>query len=184
MGRRSDREQGIRRGQTIVAERERTESEAERALVRKRRKRRKRRATITLALLVAIGYLVVYTWLMEWSNDHIITKTEEKNYQIRAEIVDEDGASQLSARTEEYIAQLEQDLTDNHLSVVKFLLPTGKSRELYVDLAGYSYYFKVNMDRDTATTAEDILRMVDYLTEREIQPEYVDVRVEGRAYYK
>lgn len=181
---RSDRERGVRRGQTIVAERERAESEAERALVRKRKKRRKRRATITLALLVAIAYLVGYTWLREWSNDHIVAEVVEEHYQIRAEIVDEEGIGQLSARVEDYIAQLEQDLTDYNLSVIKFTLPTGKSRELYVDLSGYEYYFKVSLNRDTAVTAEDISRMVKYLSEREIHPEYVDVRVSGKAYYK
>lgn len=184
MGRRSDREQGIRRGQTIVAERERAESEAERLRIRKRKKRRKRRAVIILALLIAIAYLLGYTWLKEWSNDHIVTEVTTPEYKVKAEIVDEDGASQLSARIEQYVALLEQDLSDLGLIVTKFILPTGTSRELYVDISDLNYYFKVNMDRGTAETAEDIQRMIKYLQGKNLQPEYVDVRIEGKGYYK
>lgn len=183
MGRRSDREQGIRRGQTIVAERERAESEAERLAVRKRRKRRKRRAIITLALLVAIGYLAGYTVLYQWSREHVAV-VDAPEYQIKAEIIDENGAKQISARTRDYIAQLEHDLTEYRIYAVKFILPSGMSRELFVDVTGIDYYFKVSMDRDAAVTAEDISRMVKYLSERDLKPEYVDVRVQGRAYYK
>ena len=183
MGRRNDREQGIRRGQTIVAERERAESEVERLRIRKRKKRRKRRAIITLSLLIAIGYLVIYTYVRQWSRERVVVEPTEK-YVIKAEVVDEDSVGFVSARAEEYIVQLEQDLTNYGFNVVKFVLPSGTSRELYVDVTGVDYYFKVNMDKDAAVTAEDINRMVKYLTEREIRPEYVDVRVDGKAYYK
>lgn len=183
MGRRSELEQGIRRGQTITAERERVESEAERLKIRKRKKRRKRRAVVTLVLLIAIGYLAGYTFLYQWSRERIVIEVEPE-YQIKAEIIDENGAKQISVRVESYIALLEQDLTDLGVHVIKFILPTGTSRELYVDVEGVNYYFKVSMDRDAAMTAEDMVRMMKYLREREISPEYVDVRVQGKAYYK
>ena len=35
-----------------------------------------------------------------------------------------------------------------------------------------------------ALTAEDMERMVRYLRERDLKPGYVDVRVEGKAFYK
>lgn len=70
------------------------------------------------------------------------------------------------------------------MTVTKVILPTGASRALYVDIEGQEAYYKVDIDRDAATTAEDIERMSRYLAEKDLHPEYVDVRVEGRAYYK
>ena len=70
------------------------------------------------------------------------------------------------------------------LKVTKVVLPTGKSRELYVDIEGVEAYFKVNIDRGTAVSAEDIERMARYLGEQDLHPSYVDVRIEGKAYYK
>ena len=58
------------------------------------------------------------------------------------------------------------------------------SRELYVDLEEVGYYFKVSVDRGAGVTAEDMQRMVEYLQGNEINPEYVDVRIGGKAYYK
>lgn len=68
--------------------------------------------------------------------------------------------------------------------MTKVTLPTGMSRELYVDLEGRTEYYKVNLDRETAVTAEDIDRMVRYLEKNGVTPEYVDVRIEEKAYYK
>ena len=45
-------------------------------------------------------------------------------------------------------------------------------------------YFKVSLDRGTGVTAEDISRMLKYLQDRGLTPGYVDVRVEGKAYYQ
>ena len=84
----------------------------------------------------------------------------------------------------EYIIQLEEDFRALGYTVTKVILPVNTSRELYVDLAGETTYFKVSMDRGAAVTAEDVERMLRYLKERELAPEYVDVRVEGKAYYK
>ena len=44
--------------------------------------------------------------------------------------------------------------------------------------------FKMNIDREPAVSAEDAKRMVNYVTERNIKPEYIDVRVKGKGYYK
>ncbi len=46
------------------------------------------------------------------------------------------------ASEESYIAQLEQDFQDAGYRVAKVILPTGMSRELYVDLEGREEYYK------------------------------------------
>ena len=61
-------------------------------------------------------------------------------------------------------------------------LPRDKSRELLVSLDGYKGYIKMNIDRGTGVSVEDADRMIKYLNGGEF--EYIDVRVEGKGYYK
>lgn len=175
----------MRRGQTIVAERERAESESERIQEHQRVKRRH-----TTSVVLAAAILVVLGLLMYLTGKNVVEQYEgngrepQSEYVVKAEIIDEDNRGQVSTRTKNYIAQLEQDFADLGYTVVQVILPTGMSRELYVDLKGEEVYFKVNTDRDTAVTVEDADRVLKYLKENDLHPSYVDVRVEGRAYYK
>lgn len=182
---RNKKMQRLNRGQTIAAEREAAESESERLQERKRLHRKRTRSVVMAALVLAILALLAYTTgknvVQQYGSD---AKNTEPEYTIKAEIVDEDNRGQVSTRVNAYIAQLEQDLADFGYTVTRVTLPTGTSRELYVDLSNTTTYFKVNIDRDTAVTAEDIDRVVRYLVEHDLQPTYADVRIEGRAYYK
>lgn len=182
---RGQKQAKLNRGRTIVAEREQVESESERLLERKRIRRKRRRmmvfATVALVVLGVLAYTTGQNFVEQYKPGNNNVQAE---YEIKAEIVDEDNRGQISMRTKNYIAQLEQDLHDLGYTVTRVTLPTGMSRELYVDLQGEEAYYKVNTDRDTAVTAEDMDRMVKYLREHELHPQYVDVRVEGRGYYK
>lgn len=174
----------MRMGQTIVAEREQAESESERMLARKKAHRKKKTSVLIVILMMAILVLAGFLWMREWGMEQLAGGMVEEEYQIKAQVIDEDGQGQISARVRTYIGQLEQDLQDLGYTVTKVTLPTGMSRELYVDLEGKDGYYKVSSDRGAGVTAEDIDRMVRYLAERDIHPEYIDVRVEGKAYYK
>lgn len=176
----------MNRGQTIVAERERVESESERLQERKRISRKRRRSVVfAIVILGVLGFLAYTTGKNMVEQRRPGNGGAGEGYEIKAEIVDEDDRGQISTRTKTYIAQLEQDFKDLGYTVTRVTLPTGMSRELYVDIAGREEYYKVSTDRDTAVTAEDVDRMIRYLKEHEdLHPAYVDVRVEGRAYYK
>ena len=83
----------------------------------------------------------------------------------------------------EVIAKI--DLKDIGLTLNRVVVPIGKNREIDIYIDGYDeYYFKLNVDRETAVGAEDTKRMIAFLTERDLHPQYVDVRVKGKAYYK
>lgn len=173
----------MRLGQTIVAERERVESESERMLARKKAHRRQTTSVLIVALMLLILGLAFYLGMKELAITPEL-ESEDTGYQIRATIVDEDRRGQVSGRVRTFIATLEQDLQELGLRMTKVTLPTGASRELYVDLDGQTTYYKVDISRNAATTAEDIERMTRYLRENDLHPTYVDVRVEGKAYYK
>ncbi len=175
----------MQRGQTIVAEREHAETESERIQEHQRTKRRhKVSVLLAILVLVALGLLIYMTGKNVVEQYETGGKEPELEYTIKAQIVDEDNRGKISTRIKNYIAQLEQDLADLGYMVTQVILPTGTSRELYVDLAGRETYLKVNIDRDTAVTAEDADRTLRYLDEHDLHPTYADVRVEGRAFYK
>ena len=171
-------------GQTIVAERERVESDSERMRARKAQRRKRGAAVVTGVLMVVILGVLLWLGARQLLGQPQDLAEVAETYEIQAEIVDEDNTGRISERVREYIGQLEQDLADLGYKVTRVTLPTGTSRELYVDLEGVEWFFKVTTDRDAAMTAEDMERMARYLRERDLKPAYVDVRVEGKAFYK
>lgn len=175
----------MKRGQTIVAERERIESDSERLREQKKLHRRRRNSVICAILVMAvIGALAYTTGENLFKEYSAINSGQPEEYVLQAKIIDEDNRGQVSSRIKSYIAQLEQDFKDLGYTVAQVVLPTGTSRELYVDLANEEVYLKVNTDRGTAVTAEDADRVLRYLKEHDLHPQYADVRVAGRAYYK
>ena len=175
----------MKRGQTIVAEREHAESDSERMLERKRQKRKHKRSLfLAIIILTALGALIYITGENAVNQYRPGAKEPETKYEIKAEIVDEDNRGQTSTRVKNYIALLEQDLQDLGYTITQVTLPSGMSRELYIDLLDQEPYLKVNTDRDTAVTAEDADRVLRYLREKDLHPAYIDIRVDGKAYYK
>lgn len=182
-GRREKMKQ-MRLGQTIAAEREPAESDSERMQARKKVHRRQTTSVVMVLLMFTTLGLIAYLSMKEMVQPDRGKDTSDTQAAVQAQIIDEDARGQISGRIMKYIAQLEADLKDLGYTVTKVTLPTGKSRELYVDLDGATNFYKVNVDRETALVAEDIDRMARYLQEKDLHPEYVDVRVEGKAYYK
>ena len=70
---------------------------------------------------------------------------------------------------------------DMHLE--KIVLPAGLTRKVDVYLKGRAYPIKTNVDRDPAQQVEDIKKTLGFLDQRGITPQYIDVRVSGRAFY-
>lgn len=175
---------GVKVGRTIAGEWERQESESERLAARKKVKTRKIvKILVFFAFLIGIGAVItveVTTWMVNRK------KIETAKYvpQPTVDIIDESGQG-ITNKIKEYVGQLELDLKDIGLALNRVVVPAGKNREIDIYLNGYDeVYFKLNVDRGTAVSAEDAKRMIAYLTEHDIHPQYVDVRVKGKAYYK
>jgi len=67
--------------------------------------------------------------------------------------------------------------------VEKIVIPAGLTRQVDVYLKGRAYPIKTNVDRDPAQQVEDIKKTLGFLDQRGITPQYIDVRVSGRAFY-
>jgi len=99
-------------------------------------------------------------------------------------ILDENAGGHVSDRVKGLIMRLEGDLAGEGLQMARVVLPFAKTRQIDVYLEGRVEYYKVSIDRGSAVSAEDIGRMVRYLDERELKAAYVDIRVEGKAFFK
>lgn len=171
----------MKSGRTIVAEREQLESASERMHAREKLRRKKQLSVVAVVLILVIVVIVgIVAWKTWVTIEPVAVVTTEK-IEPKAEIIDEAKVG-VPTRVREYAAYLEQDLNDLGYTVIRVVLPQDKRRELYVDLDGHKGYFKVNIDRGSGETAEDIDRMIKYLGDKEV--EYVDVKVEGKAFYK
>ncbi|MBL8159757.1 hypothetical protein JNJ66_04830 [Candidatus Saccharibacteria bacterium] len=68
-------------------------------------------------------------------------------------------------------------------SVSRVVIPAS-TRELNVYFEGRDYPVKTHIDRHPEGQAADIASALQYLDKQGTKPQYVDVRVEGKAYYK
>lgn len=190
--RRANRSSSFRSGRTIGEKRERLETANERAAARKKDKLKK----ASRILLTIIGFLfltvvlvaIVFTFFGSGGEPSRTSSPEEKiSYDPTIEIIDEDSGSgsKITSRMRTYIGQAEQDFRDLGYSPTKVVIPSNTIREVDFYLDGYTGYIKLLIDRDTAVSVEDADRMIHYLSEQGIDEfQYIDVRIEGKAYWK
>lgn len=177
----------IRTGQTIAEKRERLETASERLEARKKSKKQKTWrvflvTSLFLAMIVALISLIMT--VLNGSKEELVAVVEVP-YKPTVEVIDEDAAATggvLSGRMSEYIGQAESDFRDLGYQPIKVVIPTGKMREVDFYLEDYSGAIKMTIDRETGVSVEDADRMIKYLDGGEF--EYIDVRVEGKGYWK
>ena len=90
----------------------------------------------------------------------------------------------MSDRVKEFVVRLENDMKSEGMTIDRIVLPYQKARQIDVYVVGRKEYYKLSIDRDSAVQAEDLGRMSRYLDNKSISCEYVDLRVEGKAFYK
>ena len=106
------------------------------------------------------------------------------------EVVDQTGIQTVnnqvlaSNRFLGFIGLIIGHLHDQGLSVSQVVLPADTTHQLLVSMQGVAYPVKINVDRPAADQAEDTARAVHYLASKGITPQYLDVRISGRAYYQ
>jgi hypothetical protein len=82
------------------------------------------------------------------------------------------------------VGRLVTELDVRRLTVEKLIIPRGMVREIDVLVKGSAIRFKLSVDRSPAEQAEDVARVLRYFNERGEVPQYVDLRVEQKAFYK
>ena len=175
-------------GRTIAGDAKKT-LEAKRRRANDQRKRKMRyTAVISAACLIALGALFVGIRItLKQKAERELAELEAQNIQVKeptVPIIDENVGENISQRVKDFVYDLEGDLAIEGIAIDHVSLPLQKARELRVFIGGRAEYYKMSLDRGSAVQAEDLARMVKYLNDNDIHPEYVDLRVSGKAYYK
>lgn len=94
------------------------------------------------------------------------------------------GQSIMSNRFMSYIGQVIGLASKNGYVITTITIPEGMTRQLEVRLDGVGYPFKFSSDRPASEGVEDMVRTISWMNSRQLTPEYADVRVRGRVFYK
>lgn len=179
----------LKAGRTIAEKREKLETSSERMEARKKGKKRQ----FWRILLTVVGFLAV-AGLIIWLVAGFLSGTQENlveeiiiPYAPTIEVIDEDAAAggEITNRMNEYIGQAEADFRELGYKPIKAVIPTGMIREVNFYLEGVSGYIKTTIDRGSGVSVEDADRMIRYLQGIGVgEFQYIDVRVEGKGYWK
>ena len=187
----ANRHSSIRSGRTIGERREKLETASERAAVHKKIKKKQNFrifATILSFILVAAGLFYFGSLFFGGSEEEVaqVSTTITVPYAPTIEVVDEDASSTgVTGRMKEYIGQAEADLRELGYIPTKAVIPAGAIREVDFYLDGYTGFIKFTIDRGSGVSAEDTDRMLRYLAGQGITDfQYIDVRIDGKAYWK
>lgn len=151
-----------------------------------RKKQQRKNAVIVVCVLIIIVATVVVlsNYVAQKVAERESEATKDNPFEPTVAIIDENVGDNISSRTKVFVARLEADAKDYDLMVDHVVLPFQKAREILVYFTGRAEYYKMSMERGSAVQIEDAERMMRYLDGKAITPEYVDLRIEGKAYYK
>lgn len=148
-------------------------------------------ATITLKMREPIA-----SWLIQGKRQYVDDGgvVFARNYfsQPQVQIRDESALThangqQIQAVTSrrflQFIGQAVSYFEKHDHKVKQVIIPTATTRQVIVTLAS-GYNIKMTVDRPTGEQGEDALRAVAYFKRKHIKPEYADVRVSNRVFYR
>ena len=181
----------IKSGRTIGERRERLETASERMAAHKKIKFWQRiRIIFTTLAFFAIIALVVYIGVLVFRHDDVLPQSSSTvvvPYSPTIEVIDEDSTAggRITSRMKEYIGQAEADFRELGYTPTKAVIPVGSIREVDFYLDGYNGFIKMIVDRGTGVSVEDADRVIRYLSDIGVSDfTYIDVRIEGKAYWK
>jgi cell division septal protein FtsQ len=116
----------------------------------------------------------------------------EKNYYDppAVQIIDESGISPeegttvASSRLLGFLGRVVSQAGERGYSITQAILPAGMTRELDIQLKDKTTRIKLSTDRGAGEQVEDMARALTFLQSKSVTPEYIDVRISGRAAYK
>ncbi|MBQ3474232.1 hypothetical protein IJH24_02290 [Candidatus Saccharibacteria bacterium] len=190
--RRENRKSTFKLGRTIGEKREKLETANERAEARKKDKKKKAfRVIITIigfCALIAI-LILLFKSLIIYDEPNVPAEELDTDYTPTIEVIDAASSNsskdKITTRMTRYIGRAEKDFRDLGYKPVKVIIPSSSIREVDFYLEEVSGYIKMTIDRDSAISVEDADRMIRYSKEKEIETfEYIDVRIDGKAYWK
>ncbi len=116
----------------------------------------------------------------------------QNNYfeQPAVKISDESGVPQTagsavaSTRFLQFVGRSVAAAHEYGLTVEQATIPSGTTRQVELRVTGHGYPIKLSLDRPVVEQIEDMQRAIAYMDRKQMTPQYIDVRVSGKAYYK
>lgn len=116
----------------------------------------------------------------------------EKNYYETpaVAVIDQSGVQQAagtavaSSRFLAFVGRVVAEAKRYDLVVEQAVIPSGTTRQLEVRVQGRGYPIKLSLDRLPSEQVEDMSRAIRHFEGKRVTPQYIDVRVSGKAYYK
>lgn len=99
-------------------------------------------------------------------------------------IAPEQGTAVAGTRLLGFLGRIVAQAGERGYVVTQAVLPAETTRQVDVLVADRPTRIKLSIDRGAGEQAEDLDRVLRYLDAQNRQPEYIDVRVEGRAAYR
>lgn len=96
----------------------------------------------------------------------------------------EEGSTVASSRFLSFVGRVVALSRAGGYTVTEAILPADTTRQLQVRLKDVKPVVKLSIDRGAGEQVEDMTRALDYLRARGMNPNYVDVRVSGKAVYQ
>lgn len=94
------------------------------------------------------------------------------------------GGIVASTRFIRFLGQIVAAVNGYGLGEVEAVVIPPATRQIDLKLKGREYIVKTNTDRDPLQEAEDIAHSLKYFDQKNIKPQYVDVRVPHKAFYR
>ena len=183
--RRHDFDETYRVGRTYAGDAQiNREEKMARAADRKRRDVKNIATVVGIVLIVILIVVVVANYIGNIVAEREALITPAPALEPSTTIIDENLGENVSRRVKDFVARLEDDVALYSMKIDHVVLPLQKAREIDIYMEGRAEYYKMSLDRSSAVQAEDMHRMTLYLDQKELHPGYVDLRVEGKAYYK
>lgn len=94
------------------------------------------------------------------------------------------GSTVASSRFLHFVGRAVELARANGLAVEQAVIPTNTTRQIELKIVKHSYPVKLSLDRPVGEQVEDMSRAIVYFDSRNQTPQYIDVRVSGKAFYK
>lgn len=116
----------------------------------------------------------------------------QTNYfeQPSVKIIDQSGVPQTagttvaSGRFLQFVGRSVAAARGYGMVIEQAIIPAGTTRQVEYRVTGHDYPIKLSLDRPVGEQVEDMQRSVAYFDKAKQSPQYVDVRVSGKAFYK
>ena len=83
-----------------------------------------------------------------------------------------------------FVGKLVSAANNNGLEITKIRIPPASLRQVEVSVSGVKYYAKMSTSESAEGQIANFKTAINYFATHKISPSYVDLRIEGKGYYK